>query len=528
MNAAATITPFDRPRHARPPRRILALLLFLAVGAIAAAADAQLPPFVIDGADAVIRRTDFGNDGAFDELVHGLPDLLKIRMGSFDPDEPWEDRFDGVWRTSGGFFRCDLVFAGLVNPPGPLGWDDQNPEYDPFRFGPSPVFGYIEFNMDEDENTGGEIDAPYLRYTGNAARFGGAPHEPYLANRVAMNSRDLDFDITTAPFVERSGEEFHLAFMGERIDEIEVRHETSGGDPDVFEPGEVWDVEGKLFHRAHGFEPFEFRCVANPGAYEPEVLLRFSHNASADETTISLVYPLRNSAAADLEGPEEPVEPSDGCDGNQNSIFEALQALKFSATNADPFDRTLPEFQLIAGWEFNNLGTVLEVDRWRVLALVGSAYGSPQPEGARFVWTDVFPNPICGDFNGDAAVDQADQAALGAFVAVHDADPLFDADGLINGVLAWPDFAVGFCGFDTDFDGFISEDDGVIQGDLDLNQVLDIDDVDDFVQALLAPQDYTATHGGADPIARGDFNDDACLNGKDVQYFVDALLAPSP
>ncbi len=504
-----------------------ALLILIALVCFSAPIEAQLLSQFVDGVDAVVRRTDAGNDGPFDTALHALPELLEIRLGEFDPDEPWDDRFDGIWQGSGGFLRCDLVFAGLINPPGPLGWDDENPEYDPYRFGGNPVFGYIEFDVDEDENTGGELSAPDLRYTGNAARFGGLPHASRLAGRVAENAYAFDADVLTPPFVDRSGEEFHLALIGEYVEEIDVRHESPGGDPDVFEPGETWDIEGEFFHRAHGFEAFEFRCFWNPGSYEPEVMLRFSHDLMTDETTVSLVYPLRNSSAARHEGPTAPVESADGCDDNQNSILEALQALKFSAINADPSDRLLPEFELIAGWEFNSFGTVLDIERWRVLALVGSAYEVYQADGARFVWTDVYPNPVHGDFDGDAIVNPADLAALNAFIASHDADPMFDSDGQVNGILALVDFATGFCLFDADYDGQVSEADGVLKGDLDLDLSLDMNDVDDFVQALVSPQAYSATHGGADPVPRGDFNGDAKLDGQDIPFFVDAILMPS-
>lgn len=65
-------------------------------------------------------------------------------------------------------------------------------------------------------------------------------------------------------------------------------------------------------------------------------------------------------------------------------------------------------------------------------------------------------------------------------------------------------------------------------GDTDCSGVVDLDDVDDFVQALLDPTAYEAAHDG-DPlpacdILRADINEDSRINGQDIASFIDLLM----
>lgn len=483
--------------------------------------------------DTVIRRTDMNGDGPIDPQTQRLPDIIEMRLGRFTPTVPDADRFDGAWDSMGGFARIDIVLSGLINPPGPLGWDDLFPVHDPFLYGPNPIFGYIEFDLDGDENTGGELKSPDFRYLGNVARFGGLPSEARFLNRAAQDESANDDDITTAPFIDRSGEEFHFAFIGEEISGVQVKQESPGGNPAIFEAGETWEIEGELFHRAHGFEDFSILCFARNGKYEPDVYLLFAHDLTSDTTTISLVYPLQNAGSAALISPTEPVQPNNGCAQaeepiiEQFSIEEALDDLQFSATYADPFDRTLPDFQLIAGWEFNSIAGSLDPAGWRVAALVGTAYGVAQPDGSRFAWTDVYPNPRIGDFNADSLLDNADVVLLNGFIASADGDPSYDDDGnSTNGSLDWQGFAEDFSMYDTNYDGFVDATDAVVIGDMDLDQTTDVSDIDDFIQALIDPGVYTATHNGIDPLVRGDLDGDGNLNGADIDEFVTLILSP--
>src|SRR5690606_17362839 len=98
-------------------------------------------------------------------------------------------------------FRLDLVLAGVINPPGTLGLTGA--PYEPFRFGPSPLFGFIELSTDRDEDTGGQLGgAANLRFLANVGRFGARP-EDSIGGRAARSADDLDGVFATGPQVER-------------------------------------------------------------------------------------------------------------------------------------------------------------------------------------------------------------------------------------------------------------------------------------------------------------------------------------
>lgn len=478
-------------------------------------------------ADAVIRLTDDDADGPCDPNAQGLPDLAQMRLGRFAPSAPADDVFAGDWSNSGGFLRFDIVLTGLVNPPGPLGFDWDSPDYAPFQYGPNPVFGWIELDADADVATGGELSHPEFRYLGNVARFGGKPQGPQFSDRVADDGSAFDQNVLTAPYVDRSGEEFHIAFIAEDIDAITILQERPGGDPAIFEVGEAWLVEGRLFHRAHGFEEFAFMCAYAEGEYMPSVQMLFSHQPLTDQTTITLVYPLTNAACAETSGPYTPVEEIDGCADNQHSMEEALTDLKFSATNAFFLDRLNPDFQLLAEWEFKTVAAHLSPGAWRIAALVGTAYGPPQPDNAFYVWTDVWPNPRLGDFDGNGTVDGLDSAAFYQYLETHDGIPGTDDDlDPSNGRISLSNFAENFSLFDTNHDGLVHHADLSVKGDMDVDGDVDFSDVDDFVQALVDPAAYEAAHEGVDPELRGDMNADFTLDGADITGFIAAVQNP--
>lgn len=488
---------------------------------------AQPVSFTDADGDALMRRTDPGNDGPLNQLNHRLPDIVQMRLGKYAPYIPWADRFAGEWLSSGDYVRFDVVFSGLINPPGPVGFDDEFPTYDPFAYGASPVYGFIEFDVDADENTGGELEHPQFRYLANAGRFGGIPDEPRFAERAVLMGSTLDGDFSTAPFAERSGEEFHLALLGEEMQTRTIIIEKSGGDPAVFEAGETWDLTGNFFHRAHGFEDFAFKCILRPGPYTPQTKIRFSHDVATNRTTVSLVYSLTNAACAQFSGTNYTPGPNDGCDNNHNSIEEALYDLQFSAMYADPYKKSMPEFQLIEGWQFCNMSEAMDPANWRVCALVGSAYEVLQPWGARFVWTDIYPNVRAGDFNGDGLVNGEDVFSLLDYVSKHDGEAGFDEDKIAtNKVIDIIDFGPNFCAYDTGYDGVVNQADRVVLGDKNLDQILEVSDVADFVQGLLQPQVYTNSHSGISPQSRGDVNGDGVLDGRDIGGFVQLLVNP--
>lgn len=480
-----------------------------------------------DPIDARIRRTDPGNIGVINESVHRMPDLTMIRWGRFQPTAPSQDRFSGSWSTAGSFVRIDLEFAGRMNPPGPLWLDDANPEYDPFRYGPNPVCGWIEFDLDANENTGGEPAVPHYRYLGNVARFGGVPSEPRFAGRAALNGLAFDGYLPSSPQIERSGEEFHIVLRGESIESYSVQVEAPGGSPAVFEAGETWTLTGDFFHRAHGFEGLAFQCITDPGHYMPTVQLRFTHTVSSDRTLVTLVYPLTNAACAAMLGQGVAVEPPDGCAGNQNSIQESLLDLQFSAQFADPWTQQDPRFVLLAGWAGGDVGAALNPLQWRTCALIGASYVEQIP-GGRYAWTDVYPNPHPGDFNGDGCADQFDAQFQLNYIAAHDGQFGYDSDEInSNNSLQIPEFSRRFDVYDLNYDGYVNWVDYVLPGDLNGDSVVDSEDVEEFVLRLLGPG---TTPGNQQddliPVAKLDLNCDGLVNGADIQGFIRLLIAP--
>jgi len=512
-----------RPYARAAVRLVGSLIAALACSAPAAAQYASW----YDPSDSVVRRTDDDGNGWINPQVQRLPDIREMKVGRFAPNNPATDLFAGGWNSAGAFLRFDLLTAGLVNPPGPVGQSDTLPEFEPLRYGPNPIFGWVELDIDNNINTGGELETPQYRYLANVARFGGLPDNPALAARSAVDAWNNDHNVGTPPFVDRSGEEFHIAFMGERINSVTVLVEKPAGNPAIFEAGETWIIHGDLWHRAHGFEEFVYTCLGREGQYMPQVRMRFAHDLTTDRTLISLVYPLTNAAAAAQLGAGTPVEPEDGCDGNQNSISEALGDLQFSATFADPFDRGLPEFQLLAGWEFTSPTACLNAATWSCAACCGTAYTTPQPDGALYIWTDVWPNPRLGDFDGDDKLTTADVTRLYDYIAAYDGDPNYDDDGNpTNSSLLLHQYASNFCLYDTNYDGIVSPADALLGGDMEIDLHVDANDIDDLVLALLNPAAYSASHGGVDPRIRGDLNGDGRLDGADINEFVQLILCP--
>jgi hypothetical protein len=405
--------------------------------------------------DSVARRTDPGADGPIDPGLHVLPDLLSYSLGNWQPDNPQTDLYTGRWSALGVFLRFEMVFDGLVNPPGPVGCCGE-PSYDPFRYGPNPVSGYVEFDLDNDADTGGEIEVPQLRYLGNTSRFGGLPQQAIIRDRAALDYFAFDGNMGTAPFVERSGEDFHVALAGWEIQSVGIQR--SDQSDWTFGAGETWLVPGYLFQRAHGYRQFSSACCragAPIGSYEPLVKLEFSHSTMSNRTTVSLVYPLTNAACAAMQGNPQ-TEPMDVYFTNQNSIQEALFELKMSAIAATPIDRAQPEFALIAGWENKNPDDYLGPAQWRVSVLVGGSYTEPQGSGVS-VWSDIYPDVSVGDVNGDAVVNTADVVAFDLFLQQHDGLAGFDGDGVVNGTVQIVGFGPNFSLYDLNYDGQVDD-----------------------------------------------------------------------
>ncbi len=429
--------------------------------------------------DAVIRRTDYGANGLVDPGLHRLPDISSYTLGTWEPLDPVTDRFDGAWASEGTFLRLEVEFAGLLNPPGTSGCCGY--AFNAFRYGPHPVFAIIELDVDADAGTGGELAAPETRYLGVVARYGGIPGQQWFANRAALDAGAFDHILATPPCVDRSGEDFHFSLLGWEFDVID---RSDPGD-ELFGPGERWLLQGRMLHRAFGYEPFSFACCqGRPGSYEPIVQAEFSHNMVSDRTRVAWVYPLTNAASAEMLGTTF-VEPVDGDASNQNSIHEALEDLIFSTINANLEERSHPNFPIIAGWEPKDPNVHLDPTAWRVNMVVGTSYIAPQPE-ALFVYTDLMPDIEVGDFDGNGWVNAADLALLDAYIAANDGQPSVDLTGVVDGRVDLIDFGPNFSVFDVNYDGGVDEDDwaaipGLEYALADFDQDDDVD-LDDFAR----------------------------------------------
>ncbi len=442
------------------------LCLFLLVSGGVAAPDVVMldPP-----GDAVMRRVTPPTGGILETTNDKLPDILSCRIGNWQPDQPPYDLFAGQWLPGAGFLRIEVTFLGRVNPPGEAGREL-------FSYGPSPVLGYIDIDVDIDADTGGELGTPGDTYLGNIARFGGRPTNPIYARRAARDGRVFDCDPDLLLPVERSGEEFHIALNDSRVLGIE----KSNPKHSAFLPGDRWILFGKFFHRAHGYEPFSFACCeGESGSYEPDVQLEFRHDATLDVTTVSLVYPLTNDASAAMLGSPY-VELLDGDASNQNSIHEALDDLQFGVLHAPQSWMSDPEYPIIARWGSKNPTLFLDAASWRANLLVGTC---TSPGSGLCGWTDVLPNVVPGDFNGDGQVGCQDVAMFDAYLAANDGSA-FDGDAQVNGSIVLVDFGHNFSLYDVNYDGAVDATDRVyVQLSLTTRPDFDRDgdvDMDDF------------------------------------------------
>jgi hypothetical protein len=462
--------------------------------------------------DTLIRRTDPNGLLPCDVLNHRAPDLRDLKLGRWSPSDPQTDLFTGAYDTAGLFLRLDITFDGLINPPG----DNRPWNFTPFTYGPNPVFGFIEIDMDRNAATGGEVDGPQYRYLGNAARFGGVPNLGYLYDRFAMDAAAFDGDFDTKPYVERSGEEFHLALLGDLFLPEDVV-EVAGNADQTFDAGEIWLITARWFHRAHGYEPFSFVYGgARAGAYEPLCTLRFAHDPNSASTELTLVTPLTNAGAALMLG--EPVQPSNFDSSDQCSVLEALLDLEDSAAYLHENPTGLPEQKLINGWYEEEPATFLDPTNWRVTALVGTTYLASAEACEYFVWTDIYPGVVRGDVNGNGIAGNWDRGDIARYIRDHDAD-----DGQIDNLVVLSGFPGNFSGYDVNQDGVVDALDELLvsrPGDLDLDGDVDLIDIAQF-QTCEAGSARLCIECGL-----GDLDMDGDVDGADFLRLADLLAGP--
>jgi hypothetical protein len=109
--------------------------------------------------------------------------------------------------------------------------------------------------------------------------------------------------------------------------------------------------------------------------------------------------------------------------------------------------------------------------------LVGGADVSSNGGDTYLAWTDVWPDVVGGDFDGNEVVDPMDALALDGFISANDGMPPIDEDGVANGVIDLVDFGLCFAVYDLDYDGYVDYSDqpvpvdvfnGDHDGDIDL------------------------------------------------------------
>jgi len=381
--------------------------------------------------DAELRRTDFGNDGPISPGAV-LPDIVDVRLAGWQPFNAVADPFSGevIDPDDAHIFRLVVTFDGLVNPPGTL-WP-----FDPFEFGPSPVFGFIDLDVDSDKDTGGECGcAAEQRFLANAARFGGRP-QGSIGDRAAVMPEDWDAscDFGIGPQFERTGADFALVFCG--CWEVTIVDESGDGDG-VFEAGETWIVRGRFLERAQGYQDANDAFGGSDfGLYDPLAEVQFKHDLGSDTTRVTYVGALDMKGAATLTGEAEQVWNFSVAD--HTSILEGIwQVIDGAGGNYQPCPETLVE-----KWQGREAYDYLDPTDWEVTAIVGTPYTTDDIDGLAYAWTDVGFEVLKGDFDGDGFVSSLDEDLYCT---------LFDGPEPIE------DHAFRFSMFDLDYDGVVDD-----------------------------------------------------------------------
>lgn len=198
---------------------------------------------------------------------------------------------------------------------------------------------------------------------------------------------------------------------------------------------------------------------------------------------ISVVFPLIN--------PNDPWGSTHDYDySNDASINEGLYALVDAVSNG--FPTGFLEDQVITEWQFQWPGAFLNPTLWDIRLLVGTTYATNPylQDGIYEVWTDIAPAVGPGDFNGDGAIDEDDEALYLAFLQTVDGT-IADEDGVVNDVFDIIDHPYDFSLHDTNGDGFVDSRDFFIGvfGDMDGNGLVDLGDFAFFQNCQTGPHD---------------------------------------
>lgn len=506
------------------------------MASVSAAGQSNTESLTDSGGDASIRRTDtLGSepDGQLlnPDQVQAPIDLRRVVIGNWQianpamtPADP-SNQFMGSFvssQTDNRLLCVQIQLYGLVNPPGALGSGGH--PYEPFAFGPRPVYGFVDLDVDHDRRTGGDLtDRAFFRFLANAARFGSRVSESWGSNGVIESSQlDLPFGDPTRPVFEASGAEFSVVLCGcEPLAPVWPAAATESGAQ--FTSGSTWVLEGRVFQRASGFrDASRIAWMTRPeaaGLYDPVVRCQFSHDLATDRTTISIVYPTNAAGVQLLDGLASPPAFNNRVeeDGNHGCVQEALRDLTGNP-NSVPFGSLARELTQEL-WELSSseLNELDKVTDWRIQsAMVGTAYPAPQGPLSLFVWTDIAPEVESrGDLDSDGMVTGSDRQALAARVLSQDAlDGATDCAITITG---WP---LNFSTMDINFDGQIDRTDADLlspgsgiccPADFNGDDVVSVQDIFDFLNAWFA--------------GNADFNGDAATSVQDLFDYLSAYFS---
>jgi hypothetical protein len=392
--------------------------------------------------DATLRRTD---PTLAAPLPGALPDLVELTVGGWLSENASTDPYSGTWTTgaSADLVRIDLIIGGLVNPPGTLS------PFNPAQFGSRPLIGFVEFDADNNRNTGGECDQvdARTRYLGNVARFGALPYGS-LGGRAATNASEYTDGFQNGPEFELTGAEFALILCG--CFNTTVVNRFSDATPATFDAGETWIVRGRFFQRAGGYggDASAMFGGTSPGAFDPLVNLRFSHDIPSDRTTVTLVFPLTMAGAASLLGQAQ--QAPDTSITNHTSVYEALLDIVDSVDFAAPGCQD----ELMRRWNASDITHALDPSQWNAQAAIGVPY--LQTQAFPYAYTDVGFREETADLDSDGAATAMDAAAFDGWLAASDGGAQ-DADGVVNGVFMVGNFGPNFQLRDFNNDGMVDD-----------------------------------------------------------------------
>lgn len=518
------------------PGWMAACSLLASVVSVSAVGQNNTESLTDDGGDFSIRRTDLLGSESDDQLLNpdqlqAPIDLRRVVIGNWQitspamtPADP-SNQFVGAFvnaQTDNRLLCVQIQLYGLVNPPGALGAGGH--PYEPFQFGPRPMYGFVDLDVDHDRRTGGDLtDRAFYRFLANAGRFGSRVSESWGVNGITDSFQlDLPFGAPDRPTFEASGAEFSVVFCGcEPLTPVWPPAATQPGAQ--FVAGSTWVLEGRVFQRASGFrDASRIAWTTRPqaaGLYDPMVRCQFAHDVATDRTTISIVYATNLLGAQILDGLASAPTYNNRVeeDGNHGCIQEALRDL---AENPN----SVPSDSLAWGltdelWELSNsdLNQLDKVTDWRIVsAIVGTAYPTPQGPLSLYVWTDIAPEvEERGDLDGDGLVTGSDRQLLSAKIFALDA-----LDGIADCAITIQNSPLNFSTMDINFDGRIDAADADLLGpggsiccpaDFNGDGTVSVQDIFDFLSAWFS--------GSAD------FNGDSATTIQDLFDYLTAYFA---